>query len=113
MPLNSSAASCRTSFLWASCAFGIWFQTLPIPFALATEPRFYCEYVKMAESLAKIVKHHDSLFHDLTQSRVEVMTAELATLARGQVVFDATETWRTAYQRVLETLRVKSYYSVA
>ena len=37
----------------------------------------------------------------------------MATLAKGQVVFDATETWRAAYQRVLETMRVKAYYSVA
>ena len=34
-------------------------------------------------------------------------------MAKGEVVFDATETWRTAYQRVLETMRVKTYYSVA
>jgi hypothetical protein len=63
--------------------------------------------------LTKIVKHHDLLFQDLCRIRIEGMASELATLAKGDVVFDATETWRTAYQRVLETLRVKSYYSVA
>ena len=44
---------------------------------------------------------------------MEVIGEEVATLAKGQVVFDATETWRAAYQRVLETMRVKTYYSVA
>lgn len=88
-------------------------RELPVPFALTAEPRIYGEYVKVADSLSTIVKHHDLLFHDLCRARVESMANELATLAKGEVVFDATETWRTAYQRVLETLRVKTYYSVA
>jgi hypothetical protein len=88
-------------------------QSLPVPFALAVEPRLYGEYVKIAKALTKIVEHSDLLFHDLCRVRVENMASELGTLAKGEVVFDATETWRTAYQRVLETLRVKSYYSVA
>lgn len=89
------------------------FQGLPVPFALASEPRLYGEYVKMAEALTKIVKHSDPLFHDLCRVRVEQMANDLAMLAKGEVVFEATETWRTAYQRVLETLRVKTYYSIA
>lgn len=88
-------------------------QALPVPFALAGEPHFYTEYAKIADALTKIVKHNDLLFHDLCRVRVEDMANELATLAKGEVIFDATETWRTAYQRVLETLRVKTYYSVA
>ena len=87
--------------------------TLPVPFALATEPGFFKEYVKIAESMTTIVRHSDLLFHDLSRSRLEAIAEEVATLAKGQVVFDATETWRAAYQRVLETMRVKSYYSVA
>ncbi len=88
-------------------------QMLPIPFALAAEPRFFGEYVKIAESLTKIVKHNDLLFQDLARARMEDLTNDLATLARGNVVYDGTETWRMAYQRVLETLRVRTYYSVA
>lgn len=88
-------------------------RALPVPFTLATEPRLYGEYVKIADALTKIVKHNDLLFHDLCRARVESMANELTTLAKSEVVFDATETWRTAYQRVLETMRVKTYYSVA
>ena len=87
--------------------------TLPVPFALATEPGFFKEYTKIAESLTTIVRHNDLLFHDLSRSRIEALAEDVATLAKGQLVFDATETWRTAYQRVLETMRVKTYYSVA
>ncbi len=86
---------------------------LPVPFALATEPGFFKEYVKIVDSLTKVVRHSDLLFHELSRTRVEEIAEEVSTLAKGQVVFDATETWRSAYQRVLETMRVKSYYSVA
>ena len=88
-------------------------NTLPVPFALATEPGFFKEYVKIAEAMTNIARHNDLLFHDLSRSRLEAIADEVATLAKGQVVFDATETWRAAYQRVLETMRVKTYYSVA
>jgi hypothetical protein len=88
-------------------------RALPVPFTLATEPRLYGEYVKIADALTRIVKHNDLLFHDLCRARVESMANELTTLAKSEVVFDATETWRTAYQRVLETMRLKTYYSVA
>ena len=88
-------------------------NTLPVPFALAAEPGFFKEYVKIAEAMTKIARHSDLLFHDLSRSRLEAIAEEVATLAKGEVVFDATETWRAAYQRVLETLRVRTYYSVA
>ena len=86
---------------------------LPVPFALATEPLFFREYVKIVDSLTKIVQHNDLLYRELSRSRMEVIAEEAANLAQGQVVFHATETWRSAYQRVLETMRVKTYYSVA
>lgn len=88
-------------------------KTLPIPFALAAEPGFFGEYAKIAESMTKIVKHPDLLFLDLARDRVENIAGQVSLLAQGDIVFEGTETWRTAYQRVLETLRVKSYYSVA
>lgn len=88
-------------------------SALPIPFTIAGEPRCFDSYAKITKSLAEIVAHRDLLFQDLSQSRIEAIAEEMATLAKGQVVFDATETWRAAYQRVLETMRVKAYYSVA
>jgi hypothetical protein len=89
------------------------FAALPVPFALATEPLFFKEYVKILDSLTNIVRHNDPLFHELSRSRIEVIAEDVAILAKGRVIFHATETWRSAYQRVLETMRVKTYYSVA
>lgn len=86
---------------------------LPIPFALASEPGFFPQFAKVADAIVKIGRHHDRLFRDLALTRLETVAEEFAVMAQGQIVFRATETWRTAYQHLLETLRVKTYYSVA
>ncbi len=88
-------------------------SNLPTPFAVAPAPGFYQPYVRLADALTKIVRNQDLLFRDLALARLEAMADDATTLASGRVVFDATETWRTAYQHVLETMRVKTYYSVA
>ena len=68
------------------------------PFTIASKPRCFDSYSKITKSLAEIVAHRDLLFQDLSQSRIEAIAEEMATLAKGQVVFDGTETWRAAYQ---------------
>jgi hypothetical protein len=86
---------------------------LPVPFELASVPGFLREYLALVTALKKIVQHNDLLFHELSRTRLEEIAKEVTTMARGEIVFDATETWRAAYQSVLETLHVKVYYSAA
>ena len=88
-------------------------NVLPIPFALAPAPGFFQQYVKCADALTKIGRHNDRLFRDLALHRLTTVADEFAMMATGRIVFHATETWRTAYQHILETLRVKTYLSVA
>jgi hypothetical protein len=88
-------------------------NVLPIPFALAPAPGFFQQYVRFADALTKIGRHNDRLFRDLALHRLTTVSDEFATMAAGRIVFHATETWRTAYQHILETLRVKTYLSVA
>ncbi|MBX9681626.1 MAG: hypothetical protein K2X38_22955 [Gemmataceae bacterium] len=88
-------------------------NVLPIPFALAPAPGFFQQYLKFADALTKIGRHNDRLFRDLALHRLTTVADEFATMATGRIVFHATETWRTAYQHILETLRVKTYLSVA
>ena len=64
-------------------------------------------------ALTMIARQNDLLYRDLALTRLEAIAHEVETLARGEVVFTATETWRTAYQQILETLRLKTYFSVA
>lgn len=88
-------------------------NVLPIPFALAPAPGFFQQYVKFADALTKIGRHNDRLFRDLALHQLTTVADEFAMMATGRIVFHATETWRTAYQHILETLRVKTYLSVA
>jgi hypothetical protein len=93
--------------------WAIMLSHLPIPLALTSVPGFSQQYVKLAEALSGIARHRDSLFRGLALSRLEALADELAVIAQGQIVFTATETWRAAYRHILETLHVKTYYSVA
>ena len=88
-------------------------NVLPIPFALAPAPGFFQQYVRFADALTKIGRHNDRLFRDLALHQLTTVADEFAMMATGRIVFHATETWRTAYQHILETLRVKTYLSVA
>ena len=72
---------------------------LPVPFALAKEPGFFLSYESIAASLTTIVQHRDQLFLELVRHRIESMVSNVATLAKGEIVFDATETCAQAYQR--------------
>jgi hypothetical protein len=89
------------------------FNTLPTPFALASTPGFFERYAEVAEAITTASQHGDSLYRGLALTHLEGVADDLKTLARGHIVFHATETWRAAYQHVLETLRVKTYLSVA
>ncbi len=89
------------------------FSTLPTPLALAATPGFYQQYARIAEAITKASQHGDSVFRSLALTHMEGVAENLGTLAQDRIIFHATETWRTAYQHILETLRVKTYYSVA
>jgi hypothetical protein len=86
---------------------------LPIPFSLAATPGFAQHYSKIADAVSGIARHRDSLFRGLALTRLEAIADELEVIAQGEIVFAATETWRAAYRHILETLHVKTYYSVA
>lgn len=88
-------------------------NNLPIPFALASAPGFFQQYVKFSNALTEIARHNDLLYRDLALARLTTVADQFATVAKGRIIFEATETWRTAYQDILETLRVKTYFSVA
>lgn len=88
-------------------------RALPVSFNLARVPALFESYAKIEKALGQIIDHSDPLFRELAIGRLEVIAADAESLGQGTILFEATETWRTAYQRVLETLRVKNYYSVA
>jgi hypothetical protein len=88
------------------------FQKLSIPFMLADADLLHV-YRRFAVAVMKIAEHQDPLFRELAAFDLTAMAADLERLARGTVVFSGTETWRAAYQKLLLTLNVQSYFSVA
>ena len=88
-------------------------ERLQIPFALARQHGFFEQYHKFAAAISKLAKRPDPLLRELALVRLQSLSEEIENLAAGTIVFTATESWRTAYQKVLESLNVKSYYSVA
>lgn len=68
---------------------------------------------RMARAVIDIGAQSDPLASELASLRLTTIADELEKLGKGAVVFSATETWRAAYQKLLLTLKVKSYLSVA
>lgn len=86
---------------------------LQIPFSLAHEPGFFQQYSKFATAISELAKQTDPLLQEFAIMKLESLSDEVHALAGGRIIFTATETWRTVYQKLLESLHVKSYYSVA
>ncbi|MBI3823648.1 MAG: hypothetical protein HY289_13345 [Planctomycetes bacterium] len=70
-------------------------------------------YRRMARAIMDIGAQSDPLASELASLRLTTIAEEMEQLGKGSVVFSGTETWRAAYQKLLPTLKVKSYLSVA
>jgi len=88
------------------------FASWSILFVLADQG-FLQTFRKFSDGLKRLAEHADPLLRELASLRLAAITEEVEDLGRGTVVFAGTETWRTAYQKLLVTLKVKSYFSVA
>jgi hypothetical protein len=67
----------------------------------------------LTRSLASIVEHNDPLFRSLALERTATMAGKAEELAGGTIVFEDTETWRIAYERLLQSPGLHLYRSVA
>jgi hypothetical protein len=88
-------------------------EKLQIPIALAPEHELFDQYCAFASALAELAKQPDPLLRDLALNKLASITEQMNSLAKGQVVFSGTETWRTVYEQILQSLRVDQYLSVA
>jgi hypothetical protein len=86
---------------------------LPIPFALASEPGLFPHYRRFAHAMTELASQSDPLLRELANGKLTAMLEEAEALAHGSISFTATETWRSTYQKLLLTLKVQSYFSVA
>ena len=71
----------------------------------------------MAEALHQLVRVNrrlnDEHFTKHVLLRIQLFEEQLQLLTQGKLVFDSTETWRTVYEDVLSSCRLKRYLSVA
>lgn len=65
------------------------------------------------QNLATLRDSADPFLKEYIVASTAALTDEIRRLARGQVVFRNTETWRAAYEKVLSDPRVTEYRSVA
>ncbi len=73
-----------------------------------------CDLVEtMSTSANAVLDRTDAIFQDLAQLRLASISAELQLMASGQLVFTGSESWRTAYERILRTPGLSRYLSVA
>jgi len=72
-----------------------------------------CAQQKLGAAVAELANHTDPILQNAIILRLAAIHEELQSLARGKVVFAATEAWRTLYEQILCSPDVKHYRSVA
>lgn len=68
---------------------------------------------QIAQALDQISRSSDPIFRELALARLADMRAEAQALCRGEIIFQNTETWRAAYEKLLSSLDFSLYRSVA
>lgn len=87
-------------------------ESLYVSFTLA-DRGLLSVYRRMTRAVTDIGAQNDPLACELAALRLASIADEMERLGKGSIDFTATETWRAAYQKLLLTLKVKSYLSVA
>ena len=67
----------------------------------------------MSASVTEILSREGAIFRELADVRLAAMSDELRSVASGQIVFTGSESWRTAYERILRSPELGRYQSVA
>ena len=67
----------------------------------------------MSTSVAEILSREDAIFRELADIQLDVVSNDLRSMASGQLVFTGSESWRTAYERILRSPGLRHYLSVA
>lgn len=87
--------------------------SLSTPLALAAEPELFRLYQSLCEGLTAVARQPDGILRDTTVQKLASVTEQVADLASGRIVFALTEGWRTVYERLLLSPKLRVYRSVA
>jgi hypothetical protein len=88
-------------------------EKLQIPIALAPEHELFDQYSNFAQALADLARQKDPALRDFALLKLASIAEQVRSLAQGKVIFSGTETWRTVYDRILQSPGLGEYLSVA
>jgi hypothetical protein len=88
-------------------------EKLDVPLALAPEHDLFDQYSTFASALTELAGQKDPVLRAFALLRLDSVSEQVRSLARGRVVFSGTETWRAVYERILESHGLEEYLSVA
>ena len=70
-------------------------------------------FMEIAQALSDLAAQSDPVLLEFAEKKLDLVTEQVQSLSRGEVVFTSTESWRTCYEQILRSERIKHYRSVA
>ncbi len=86
---------------------------LQVPLALAPDPELFARYAAICKGLTDLAAQGDPVLREAALLKLSSLAGQVGALAAGTAVFEATEAWRTAYERLLRCKDVREYRSAA
>ena len=80
---------------------------------LGDHPELLAAYDSFTHALQGLASQNDPMLRETAGVRLATVQEELGNLARGSIVFPATEAWRTVYEQILRSPDIRCYRSVA
>jgi hypothetical protein len=88
-------------------------RQLAVPVTLAADRELYAQYRGISDALTRLAMQSDPILREIAALKAASMRQEITSLADGTIVFAGTETWRTVYEKLLESPDIPEYRSVA
>lgn len=86
---------------------------LETPFLLAHDRDVFDRYRSLTRNLLRVSQKSDAIYREIALERLTSLADEAEQLGGGTIVFDGTETWRIAYEKLLRSPGLHLYRSVA
>jgi hypothetical protein len=81
--------------------------------ALEDKPELARVFRRIGDAFVSISEQTDPVLSSATATKLLLVAGELELMARGNIAFRETESWRTVYQQLLKSESMRSYRSVA
>ena len=83
------------------------------PLSLVHQSELFGVYRGLVAAITNLASQTDCILREAALVKLAVIHEELASLARGQIVFSATQAWRVPYEQILTSPGIGNYRSVA